>query len=107
MLQTRVEKLESERITNITELAAKREESVGKSRENNHLREMLSTITDQLQEERLVIQQMKESLLQLAVEKELRQRCECREESERRERIAACAQVNLSHTCVHISSIDP
>jgi chromosome segregation ATPase len=91
--QARVLALEEERLLATSQLASKKEESASQAREINQLRESLAQMEATLSVKEGEARAVKDIVLQLEVEKELRMRCEVREETERRERIAAVAQL--------------
>jgi hypothetical protein len=91
--QSRVQLLEEERLSISSQLAAKKEEYLSQSRELNHLRETVATLEANILVKDGEARAVKDIVLQLEVEKELRARCEVREEAERRERIAAVSQL--------------
>ena len=85
--------LEEERLKISSELASKKEEFLSCSRENTQLRETVANLEANLMVKEGEARAVKDIVLSLEVEKELRTRCELREEGERRERIAAVAQL--------------
>lgn len=68
------------------------------TRESSQLRETVANLEAKLSAHDADMLSTKEVVLQLEVERELRSRCEGREETERRERIAACAQLLATQT---------
>ena len=102
-LQSRIQGLEEERLVITSQLAAKREESLSQQRDLVILRENVSNLEGKLLSKEVELQAGKESLMQLEVERELRARCEIREEAERRERIAANAQLMAIQSEVSIA----
>jgi kinesin family protein C1 len=95
----RLKILEEERSQISAEIASKKEEILSLSRENHHLRESLHACQMQLVEKESEAAKAK-TLLE--VEREIRQRCESKEEFEKTERIAACAQLLATQTdCTH------
>lgn len=92
-LQMKLQTLEAERLSMTSELATKREENASSSRELMQLRETVSSLEARLEVKDGMLAEYKESAMQLEVERGLRQRCEMREEAERSERVAACAQL--------------
>ena len=97
-LQSRIVLLEEERLQSTSELATKREELASGTREIAHLRDTILALETKLSSHDADILSAKEVTVQLDVERELRSRCEVREETERRERIAACAQLLATQT---------
>jgi len=93
MAQARVQALEEERLSITAQLASKKEETCSQARELAQLRESVAQLEATLSIKEGEARGVKDIVLQLEVEKELRQRCEVREETERRERIAATAQL--------------
>ena len=91
--QARVQSLEEERLSTTSQLASKREEFLSQSREITQLRDTVAHLEASLSVKEGEARAVKDIVLQLEVEKELRARCEVREDSERRERIAAVAQL--------------
>lgn len=101
-IQSRVRILEEERLKITSELATAKSESLASIKEDAKLRETIALLESKVQSRDSEILLAKEGLLQLEVEKELLSRCEIREEGERRERIAACAQLLAVQTeCNH------
>lgn len=92
-VQNRVQLLEEERLTITSQLATKKEEYLSQSREIAALKEQVVVLESKLSMKDEELRLNKEGVLQLEVEKELRIRCEVREENERRERIAAVSQL--------------
>jgi kinesin family protein C1 len=92
-IQSRVHLLEEERLKITSELATAKGESLASIKEDGKLRETITLLESKVESRDAEILLAKEGLLQLEVEKELLSRCELREEGERRERIAACAQL--------------
>ena len=97
-VQGRLLLLEEERLQTTSQLAAKREELAAGTREISQLRELVANLEAKLSAHEADMLSAKEVALQLEVERELRSRCEGREETERRERIAACAQLLATQT---------
>ena len=93
MAQSRVQLLEEERLSTTSQLASKKEEYISQSRELNQLRETVAQLEANILVKDGEARAVKDIVLQLEVEKELRMRCELREEGERRERIAAVSQL--------------
>lgn len=93
MAQCRVQLLEEERLSITSQLASKKEEFISQSREIQQLREQVATLEANIMVKDGEARAVKDIVLQLEVEKELRMRCELREEAERRERIASAAQL--------------
>lgn len=91
--QARVLALEEERLSITSQLASKKEEGLSQSREIAQLREQVANLESTLSVKEGEARAVKDIVLSLEVEKELRMRCEVREETERRERIAAVAQL--------------
>lgn len=92
-LQTRVQFLEEDRLNLTAQLAAKKEECASQARDIQTLRETIAGLDGKLSIKELEATAAKESLIQLEIEKELRARCEIREETEKRERVAAVSQL--------------
>ena len=92
-LQGRIQRLEEERVSSASELAARREELVAQARDLAQLREAHAVLEAKLAVKEGELQGCKEAAVQLEVERELRARCEIREEAERTERIAASSQL--------------
>ena len=80
------------------ELAMKTEESGSASRENARLTEAVASLEIKFAAKETELSGLKEVAVQLEMERELKTRCELREEEERRERIAACAQLLATQT---------
>ena len=97
-LQNRVQVLEGERLLTISELAKTKEEINTLNRELKQTADQVDTAHSLLKVKEQECNQLKESSMLLEVERELRARCESREDSERRERIAACAQLMATQT---------
>jgi len=97
-LQARASHLEEERLTLSKEIAAKTEELSSSVREVARLTESLATLTTKAEAKDAELTVLKEVSIQLEVEREMRTRCEIREDAERRERIAACAQLLATQT---------
>lgn len=93
LIQARVQQLEEERLSITSQLATKKEESLSQNRDIIQLKEQIIFLESKLSTKEEEVRNNKDSVLQLEVEKELRSRCEVREESERRERIAAMSQL--------------
>jgi len=97
-LRPRLQKLEEQRVEDKEDLASKKEELSSSLKELNHLREALQSAQALVTEKDKELLQNKDAMLQLGVEREIRTRAEMREESERTERIAACAQLLATQT---------
>jgi len=93
LCQARVQLLEEERLEINTQLATKKEECVSQGKEVAQLKEQIGQLETKLTQQDEEMKGSKESVMQLEVEKELRMRCEVREDAERRERIAAVSQL--------------
>lgn len=93
MAQSRVHLLEEERLSLTSQLATKKEEVFSQSKEVQQLREQIATLDASIMVKEGEARAVKDIVTQLEVEKELRVRCEVREENERRERTAATAQL--------------
>jgi kinesin family member C1 len=89
----RIKALEDERLSIMSELSSKRDDFSSTSRELQQYKDNIAVLEEKLRAKESESMQSKEITLQLEIEKELRSRCEVREEAERRERIAACAQL--------------
>jgi kinesin family protein C1 len=85
--------LEQERLQTTTELVTKKEELLSVSKELVQVREQLEKSAALLLAKEGEISLCKDACVALEVEKEIRSRAETREENERTERIAACAQL--------------
>ena len=96
--KSRLQSLEEERLVTAAQIATKNEELQSSSREVMQLRESVSLLESKLASKDVELFQAKEAGMQLEIERELRSRCEVREEAERRERIAACAQLLATQT---------
>jgi len=83
-LQMRLQLLEEERLSTATQLAT--------------YSSSIKMLELKVADKEAQVLASKESVMQLEIEKELRSRCEVREEAERRERIAACAQLMATQT---------
>jgi len=83
-LQMRLQLIEEERLSTATQLAT--------------YSSSIKMLELKVADKEAQILASKESVMQLEIEKELRSRCEVREEAERRERIAACAQLMATQT---------
>lgn len=92
-LQNRNAVLEQERLTTTAELVTKREEVSFSTREIHRLQDALKELENKVATRDTDPVTSKDSLIQLEIERELRSKSEAREESERRERIAATAQL--------------
>lgn len=92
-LQCRVQALEQERLENTAQLAAKKEEVLALGRELCTMKETVAALQAKIAAQELELGSGKEAAVQLEVERELRAKCEVREEDERRERMAACGQL--------------
>ena len=90
--------LEDERLSITAQLAGKKEENSSYIRDNVEFRDKVGQLEGRLLARDIEVGQMKESVMQLEVEKELRARSEHREEAERQERIAANAQLMAIQT---------
>lgn len=91
----RIKHLEDERTPLVNELASKKEELIAIHRELSNLESVIPTLKTQATEKE------QEAILAktaLEVEKEIRLRSEAKEEQERTERIAACAQLLATQT---------
>lgn len=85
--------MEAQKIEDKALLASNKEELSSAAREINRLKELVdSTLSTVAQKER-DIAMFRDAAVQMEVEKEVRLRAERREEMEREERIAACAQL--------------
>lgn len=89
----RIKALEDERLAIMSELSSKRDDYSSTARELQQHKENIAILEEKLRTKESESVQSKDVMLQLEIEKELRSRCEVREEAERRERIAACAQL--------------
>lgn len=85
--------MEEQRAVDKFEAATKREEVQNCLKEIALLRESLHTSQTLLAEREKELVLSRDSMMQLGIEKEMRMRSEMREESERNERISACAQL--------------
>lgn len=94
----RIQSLETERLAMTEQLATKKEEFLSIQKELTQCKESICLLEDKLSAKEIESQNMKEFKMQLEVEKEVRSRCELREEQERRERIAAVAQLMAVQT---------
>eukprot|EP01038_Epipyxis_sp_PR26KG_P005260 gene5260-7309_t len=92
-LQNRIQQLEQERLNTTVMLAQKEGETLSIGKDQNILKEMISSLQEAIHNKDKELVGAKEAFIQLEIEKELRSKCEGREESERRERIAAVAQL--------------
>lgn len=97
-LQPRIYQLEEQRLAVNSELAAKKEELLSLSRECNQVKENYAQLQATLVQREKEVEEAKSATLQLEVEKEMRIKSELREENERSERIAACAQLVATQT---------
>jgi len=97
-LQPRVFQLEEQRLTNNSELAAKKEELLSVSRECSQLKESMQKLQETLAQRDKEVDEAKLAVMQLGVEKEMRMKSEMREENERAERVAASAQLVATQT---------
>jgi chromosome segregation ATPase len=98
LMKGRVSLLEEERLSITSQLAAKKEENSSYIRDNVEFREKVGNLEGKLLSKEIEVQHMKDAVMQLEVERELRARSELREEAERRERIAANAQLMAIQT---------
>ena len=98
VLQGRMLVLEEERFSMKSQLSEKKEELALITRDLQLARDSISELSSKLSVNQQDSALLKESLLQLEVEKELRARSEFREEDERRERIAAISQLMAIQT---------
>jgi chromosome segregation ATPase len=96
--KSRLQSLEDERLVSAAQVATKNEELQSAIREVTQLRELVNSLESKLTTKDSELLLAKEASMQLEVERELRSRCEVREEAERRERIAACAQLLATQT---------
>ena len=92
-LQPRVFQLEEQRLANNSELAAKKEELLSVTRECSQAKETMEKMQATLTLKEREADDAKIAVMQLGVEKEMRVKSELREENERSERVAACAQL--------------
>jgi kinesin family member C1 len=92
-LQSRLSQLEEQRVEDKFEVATKREELQNSIKEIASLKETLASVQNALAEREKELVESRASMMQLGIEKEMRMRSEMREESERNERISACAQL--------------
>ena len=92
-VQSRVAALEEERVSISSQLATKKEELASSLIEITLLKEQIANIEVKLTNKENEVMAAKEASMQLEMERELRVRGELREEAERTERIAACAQL--------------
>lgn len=90
--------LEEERLSTTIKLASKKEEFISQCRELSQMRDSIAQLEASLSVKEGEARAVKDIVMQLEVEKELRIRCELREEAERRERIAAVAQLIATQT---------
>lgn len=88
-----MQQLEDERLQTTLQLASKKEESLTFSRDIAQAQEKIVDLEAKLASKETELVVAKDATMLLEVEKELRARCEVREEAERRERIAACSQL--------------
>lgn len=102
MLQSRLQEMNDERLVTISELAQRREERQSASRDIQQLRDNIQNLETKLAESYTEVLKSKDVVTQYEIEKELRSRCEVREEAERRERIAISAQMLATQSeCEH------
>lgn len=97
-LQPRVFQLEEQRLANNSELATKKEELLSVTRECNQMKDTLEKMQGTLALKEREADEAKIAIMQLGVEKEMRVKSELREENERSERVAACAQLVATQT---------
>ena len=97
-LQPRVFQLEEERLSSNFELSKKSEELLSVASENRQLKDTVEALQIALKEKDREVDESKIAMVQLNSEKEMREKCERREENERAERIAACAQLAATQT---------
>lgn len=97
-LQPRVFQLEEQRLATNSELAAKKEELLSVTREHNNMKEACERVQATLALREREVDEAKVAVVQLEVEKEMRVKSELREENERSERVAACAQLVATQT---------
>ena len=96
--QTKLGALEAERLSFVSEISSKNSEIASISKDVTVLREAnegMQKKLDLLEAEMIVYKNAK---LQLDIEREMREKSEAREEAERTERIAACAQLLATQT---------
>jgi kinesin family protein C1 len=85
--------LEQERLQIHSDLISRQEQLASVSRDLAQAKEQLEKLQQVCDQRTAELQTHRESSMQLEVEREIRSRCELREENERRERVAACAQL--------------
>lgn len=85
--------MEEEKASLLVELSLKREDSHNLTRDLASVQDQLNLVESRLAAALSETQQAKELQLSFVLERELRSKAEVREEAERRERIAACAQL--------------
>lgn len=98
VVSAKARELEEERRTLTAQCAAQKEEISLLTKDVTQLTEVKATLETNLAAKEVESSSAKEFQVQLEIERELRNRCELREESERRERIAATAQAMAIQT---------
>lgn len=93
VLQPRLQALEEERLSITSQLATKKEEVLSLTRELQQAKETIASLQEQIACRDHELLSSKQYQMQLEIERELRIKSETREEGEKRERIAACAQL--------------
>lgn len=102
VMQSRLQAIEEERLALTADLAARKEELLASARDLQQARDSVAQLDAKLIVKDSELTTSKDSHLQLQIEKELRAKSEIREESERRERIAAVSQLLATQTdCNH------
>eukprot|EP01041_Mallomonas_annulata_P000865 gene865-1687_t len=96
--QEKLQGMEYEKHVLTSSLATAKDEVAVCGRDIAALRDLNTNLQHQLASSEANNETAKDAILQLVVERELRSRSEVREESERRERIAACAQLLATQT---------
>lgn len=97
-LQARSSRLEEERLALTKEVATRTEELGSATRDVARLTESVTCLVAKIETKDAELAVFKEVSMQLDIEREMRTRCELREDAERRERIAACAQLLATQT---------
>ncbi len=92
-MQPRIHLLEEQRIEDKAKLASNREEISSTTKEIARLAELLEVAQNTIAQKDKEASVYRDAAVQLEVEREVRARAETREELERTERIAACAQL--------------
>ena len=91
--QSKLAVFESEKLNFVSELSTKNSEVSSLTKEVSQLTESNISMKSKLETLEVEYMTLKEAKMQLDVEREMRQRAEGREEAERTERVAACAQL--------------